>query len=155
MARWQNFAPHIILQADNQTKTTSLKTTIAINCFGLATIGSNNSTMVFTLVTIANNDFVVWQPLDLWWLNLQSQIVKDLSLYLKVKHALFSCEVSFVASCMHMGRGVLIPGLIKMQMQLATQFIPFSSAHSAYCNVSLQKVPYSNVSRHNRVVFKC
>ena len=28
------------------------------------------------------------------------------------------------------------------------------SAHSAYFNVSRQKVPYFNVSRQNRVVFK-
>ena len=32
-------------------------------------------------------------------------------------------------------------GLIKMQSQLAAQFMPFSSAHSAYFNVSRQKVP--------------
>ena len=52
-----------------------------------------------------------------------------------------------------------------MRSRLGTQFMAFFPAHSAYfnvsrqkvpyVNVSRQKVPYFNVSRQNRVVFNC
>ena len=42
-------------------------------------------------------------------------------------------------------------GLNKIRSQLVAQFMQFSSAHSAYFNISRQKVPYFNVSRQNRV----
>ena len=53
----------------------------------------------------------------------------------------------------------------KMRSQLAAQFMPFFTAHSAYFyilrqkvpyfNVSRQKIPYLNVLRQNRVVSNC
>ena len=44
---------------------------------------------------------------------------------------------------------------IKMQSQLIVQFLPFFSAHSAYFNISRQKIPYSKVLHQNSIVCDC
>ena len=67
-----------------------------------------------------------------------------------VVHFQYQVLARVVLQILQMGKcggSTVVPGLIKMRSRLGTQFMAFFPAHSAYFNVSRQKVPYVNVSR--------
>ena len=59
---------------------------------------------------------------------------------------------SDACNCSWSSRNEKLQGWIKSARQLVAQFMPFYSAHSAYFNISRQKVPYFNVLQQNWVV---